>query len=156
VLGLQLSRYRGARVELADGVEVEPGDPIGLLHFQNWRAADVVEKGWQGRGFREGRLDLAELAAWASRQPAGRRPVAYTGTTIVWPIARRVGFEIRTRPRTWRTRLDDWFMRWLIAHWSPYGRSRLERGHGRLQSNEVWLSDRTLRRLYGAGPNGPE
>jgi hypothetical protein len=149
VLGLQLARHRGKRVDLADGVAVEPGDPIGVLHFENWRAADVVDKGWQGRALNEGRLDLRELAAWATRQPVEERPVAYTGATIVWPIARRVGFEVKPRPRTWRTRLDDWFMRWLMAHWSPFGRARLKRGHGRLQSNEVWLSDRALQCLYG-------
>jgi hypothetical protein len=149
VMGVQFSRHKGERVQLADGATVTPGDPVGVLHFDNTRAPEIAGTSWQGRAFSEARLDFQVLATWARRQPPEKRPIAYRGATLVGPIARRVGFEVRPRRRTWRTRLDDWFMRWLMAHWSPLGRSRLERGHGRLRSSDVWLSDRTLQRLYG-------
>jgi hypothetical protein len=153
VLGVQFARHKGDRVELADGSSVDPGHLIGLLHLDNARAPELATGGWQGRGWVEGRRDLEVLAAWAARQRPEKRPVAYFGATLLGPFARRAGFEVRPRRRTSRARLDDWFMRWLMAHWSPLGRSRLDRGHTGLRSSEVWLSNRSLQRLYGSDEN---
>jgi hypothetical protein len=150
VLGVEFGRYHGPPLELADGTWVRHGDPIGVLHIDNARARQVATSDWQARGLREARADLVRLAAWAALQPAGRRPVAYTGATLMGPFARRIGFEVRSRPRTARTRLDDWFLRWLIARWSPRGRERLRHGRSALRSSDVWLSHAALQRRYGA------
>lgn len=154
VLGVEFSRYRGPLIALADGTSVRAGDSVGLLHLENKRAPELAGPAWQTRGFYEARLDLQALAAWSVRQSTDGRPVAYMGATLVAPLARRIGFEVRARPRTWRSRLDDWFMRWLMARWSPSGRGRLHRGHGLLRSREAWLSDRSLHRFYGSRPAG--
>jgi hypothetical protein len=154
VLGLELTRYTGRPVPLADGSVVLPGDRVGEFHLQNRRISELVRFDATLQGWREGWQDLHALAAWAERQPPAARPVAYHGATLLWPLARRARFEIRPRPRTWRTRLDDWFLRWLMIRWGRDGRSRLERGRGRLFSGDVWLSDRSLRSLYGATDSG--
>lgn len=149
ILGVQLTRHRGRAVVLGDGTRVVPGDPLGWVHLRNERVARLVESDWLTAGFREGRADLRALAAWAREQPPGRRPVAYRAATILWPLARRAGFEIRPRRRTAWTRLEDWHFRSLMARWGIRGRARLERGHGPLRSAETWLSAAELERRYG-------
>jgi hypothetical protein len=148
VVGIEFARHGGDPLTLADGTRVRWGDPIGILHLDNRRGRELAQPGWQSGGMPAARLDLATLAAWATRQPAGQRPVAYTGTTLLAPLARRLGFELRPHPRTARARLDDWFMRWLMAHWSPAGRARLQRGHTPLRSSDIWLSDRALQQRF--------
>ena len=96
-----------------------------------------------------GRTDLTALAAWASEQPDAKRPVAYFGATVMWPYGRRVGFEIRDRQETFWVRVEDWYLRGLLARWSRSGRGRLRRGHGSLRVREAWLSSRELQRRFG-------
>lgn len=149
VLGLELRRHRGRPVALADGTIVNPGDLVGVLHLMNERVRAVAANGWQTAGWRESRADLAALAAWARRQPPGERPVAYTATTILVPLAARAGFEVHPRPRTWWTRLEDWHYRSLLRRWNPKGTERLRRGHGRLHSADIWISAAALEARYG-------
>jgi YkoP domain len=149
VLGLEFGRHHGPALGLRDGTTVRNGDPVATLHIRNPRARELAMPAWQVGGLREARTDLVRLAAWAARQPPARRPVAYTGATLMGPFARRLGFEVRPRARTPRTRLDDWFLRWLLARWSVTGRERLQRGHGALRSCDVWLTHDALQRRYG-------
>ncbi len=155
VLGLEFGRYDGPPVVLSDGTAIHRGDPVAMVHIENANMRAVATSEWQTRGLAEARADLRSLADWAARQPEERRPVAYIGFTLMGPLARRVGFEVHPRPRTWRTRLDDWFLRWLMAHWSPGGRDRLRRGAGALRSSDVWLSHAALQRRYGAARRHP-
>lgn len=155
VLGLEFGRHHGPTLILGDGTTLRTGDPVATLHIRNPRAHDLAMPGWQVRGLGEARADLVRLASWAAQQPPARRPVAYTGATLMGPFARRLGFESRPRPRTPRTRLDDWFLRWLLARWSVAGRERLRRGHGALRSSDVWLTHGALERRYGGRPGQP-
>lgn len=155
VLGLEFGRHSGPPIVLSDGTTIRRGDPVATVHIENARMRAVATSDWQARGLAEARADLRSLAAWAARQPAERRPVAYIGFTLMGPLARRVGFEVHPRPRTWRTRLDDWFLRWLLAHWSPEGRDRLRHGAGALRSSDVWLSHAALQRRYGTAQPRP-
>lgn len=149
LLGFELARHRGRVVVLADGTRVRPGDPIARVHLRNPLVASLVEGDWLTAGFREARNDLRRFAAWARSQPPGKRPVAWRGTSILWPLARRAGFEVRTRRRTAWARLEDWHFRSLMARWGLRGRARLERGHNPLRSAEAWLSGAELERRYG-------
>jgi hypothetical protein len=149
VLGLELRRHRGRPVALADGTIVVPGDLVGVLHLMNERVRELAANGWQTAGWREGRRDLTALAAWARRRPPDERPVAYTATTILRPLAARAGFELHPRPRTWWTRLEDWHFRSLLRRWNPKGAERLRHGHDPLRSAEIWLSAAALETRYG-------
>lgn len=149
VLGLEVRRYRGSALTLSDGTIVRPGDPLGLIHFENARLGSLAVEGWQTVGWREGRADLRQLAAWAREQASRARPVAYTGTTLLWPIARRAGFEVRARRWTRWARIEDAYFRSLLRRWNPPARTRLRRG-GELRSAVVWLSDAALQRRYGS------
>lgn len=150
LLAVQLVRHRGPRLVLADGTIVAPGDLVVSLHFWNESVAEVSTGGWERTGWETARADLAALVEWWRRQAPRDRPVALLATTILAPLTRRERWEIRPRPRTWRTRLDEWYMRWLLAHWSKGGRARLGRSHAPLLSVDAWLSASAVEARYGA------
>jgi hypothetical protein len=151
VLGLELRRHRGPEVVLVDGTVVRRGDLVGELHVDNAHArALATGTGWLD-GLRIGRGDLAAIARWAGGRPFPERPVAYHGGGLLWPLAARVGFTVRPRRRTPSVRLDEWYFRWLLGHWSATGRLRLRQGRGRLRSADCWISAESLERRFG-GP----
>ena len=149
VFGVELRSYRGPEVRLADGTVVRRGDRVGSFHVRNERAREFDGRRWLVAGWRAGRADMAALASWSARQRAAVRPVAYEGRTVLAPFARRAGFEVLPLVRTWRIRLDEWFMRWLMARFAAAGSERLRHGRGEMRARAVWLSDDALQRLYG-------
>ena len=111
---------------------------------------------WPTEAWRAARRDLRKLAAAQLALPPDERPVAYHGTTVLAALTQRAGFEVRERRRTPWVRLQDWYLRSLLARWAPAGRDRLTRGHGPLQTRVAWLSAGQLVRRYGASPPRPE
>lgn len=151
-LGIERGVRRGRAVTLADGTVVEPGDPLWTIHFDNARVRQLANDDWQSAGFAAAREDLRAMAVRLPRLPEASRPVALTGVTLLWPLARRVGCEVRERRRTPWVRLEDWYLRSLLARWSRQGRARLGHGHKSLRSREVWISTAELLRRYGEPP----
>lgn len=156
LLGLEAEpgRYAGRPIELSGGARVERGDRVGVVHLRNDRVRALVASGWQRSGYREARADLQALAASVAAQAPSERPVAFLGTTILAPLIAREGWEIRLVPPTWRTRLDRWWMSWLMAHFGRRGRERVVSGHHRLEVSEVWISTAELLRRYGPARAG--
>ena len=152
VLGVEQHRHRGVRVVLADGTEVHPGDPAWIIHFDNRRLRRLVNWPWPADAWRAARRDMRRIADHHASLPVMERPIAYTGITVLAPLSRRAGFELRERHRSWRTRLEDWYLRSLLARWAPTGRARLGRGHRPLVTQEIWLSAGELLRRYGSSP----
>lgn len=139
LLGVEPRRHAGPDIVLRDGVIARRGDLIGELHLDNARVREVVTgEGWYG--ISRIREDFAALARWTAECAGRDRPIAYHACTLLGPLLARVGFEVATRRRTPRARLDDWFLRWLMARWSPGGQTRLARGRSRLRASECWLS----------------
>lgn len=154
LLCVQFTHHGGGEVRLRDGTVVAHGDPIAVVHLDNRvvRAMDVGA-GWQREAVSRGREELHTLADWTARQPADRRPVAYYAYSILAPFAARVGFEVHEVPMTrWRG-VVNWYLRGVMARWSPAGRGRLARGRTDLHAREVWLSTAGLIRRYGSAPN---
>lgn len=149
VLALERRRHRGPEVTLADGTAVRAGDGAWAIHLDNRLLKDPALGGWQ-RGASAARADLLVVARRHAALPEGQRPVAYTGITLLGPLVRRAGFEVRPRPRSWWARLEDWYLRSLLVRWSPDGRNRLLRGHRPLVAERIWMSAAELIHLYGA------
>jgi hypothetical protein len=152
VLGIERTVHRGRALTLGDGTVVARGAPTWIVHFDNAQVRQVAGEAWQSAGYAAAREDLRAIAASVSALPPASRPVALTGITLVAPLARRVGFELRDRRRTAWVRLEDWYLRSLLARWSPWGRDRLLRGTAPLRTRETWLSTRELLRRYGEPP----
>lgn len=149
VLSIETELHRGPAVVLADGTPVRVGDPVAVIHFDNVRVHAVAESGWQLAGIREARADFRALATWAEERPRAARPVAYRAETVLGPLARWAGFEIREPPHDAMHRLRAWYMRGLLARWARDGRARLRRGHAELRLVEIWLSAAELQRRFG-------
>ncbi len=152
LIGFERATYREPSIALRDHVRLGPGDPIVYLHFRNDRIRARVGRGWNIESRRAVRRDLARVAAWAGSQQPGERPVAIRATTILGPLLRHEGWEIRERRNTLRARVDDWFERWLLAHWGLGGRQRLERRRP-LVSVDAWLSADAFVAKYGGKPS---
>jgi hypothetical protein len=154
ILGVRFRTHGGAPVHLADGSTVAPGDLVGELHLNNERLRAVIQASGEPAAWALLREDLRALARWARNVPPERRPVAYYGESIIAPLARRVGFEVRQRPSTAWTRLQDWYLRGVLARWSVEGRRRLREGRGPLRAGVAWLSHAALQRRHGVAPGG--
>lgn len=154
LLGVEEARYRGPSVRLPDGSNLEPGAPIWVLHLDNARLSQLVAAdAWPTAAYIAARWDLEVLATRLAGMPHGRTPpVAVGGVTLLAALSRRLGFEVLSRPRTTRMRLEDWYLRSLLARWAPAGRGRLARGHGELQAASTWISTGELLRRYGPPP----
>ena len=152
LLAVERHRHRGDPVTLGDGTVVRRGDRADIVHFDNRRLRALAGDGWQGRALEQARIDLAVLAGRIASLPPGERPVAYYGATLLAPYAVRIGWELRRRrPSTWH-RIEDWYLRSLLARWAPAGRERLRQGHGALSVDEVWISAIGLIERFGGPP----
>ena len=152
LLGVQAGRHRGCDLTLADGTTVREGASLLRLHLDNRRLRELATEGWQTRAYAAAAEDLATLAARVIGMPGEERPVALTGVTLLAALTRRVGFELRDRPQTPWTGLEDWYLRTLLRRWAPGGAARLARGHGPLRAREAWMSADELLRRYGPPP----
>jgi YkoP domain len=152
VLALERHRHHGPPLTLADGVPVRRGDRAWIVHFDNGRLRRLVRGESQTEAWRAARRDLGRIAALHLSLPEGERPVAYHGTTLLAALAHRAGFELHPRRRTPGVRLEDWYLRSVLARWALGGRERLQRGRHPLRTQEAWLSGAELVRRYGAPP----
>jgi hypothetical protein len=155
LLGLERRRYRGPERPLGGGARLRHGDRVVIVHIDNAAVRRIASDGWQTTGLRAALDDMHALAALHARLPAGKRPVAYGGVTILASLTRRIGFEVFERARTPRVRLEDWYLRSLLARWSRRGRARLWQGHGPMRTRDVWMSAAELLRRYGAPVGAP-
>lgn len=153
ILGLEDDRYRGGTLTLRDGTRLNEGDRIGVLHFDNRVIRALPAKAWLSVGMRMAQDDLRALARSTAALPVGERPVAFRGTTLLGALLRRAGWDVRARRRTAWTRLEDWYLRAMLARWSREGSQRLRHGHGALRSTDGWLSAAELQRRYGSQPD---
>lgn len=138
LLGVEIRRHGRAEVELRDGTVVRPGDTVADLHLLNARVREAARaRGWVAIFAARGDLDA--LLRWCAAQPEAERPVAVHAYSVHGAFLERGGFERRARRQTLRVRLDGWFMRWLLGHFSPQGQARLLAGHGPLVAADYWL-----------------
>lgn len=150
VLAVELVRYREPAILLRDGCRVATGDVVAVMHFRNDRVRAVATSGLNAALWRIAREDLGALAAWCRSRPPGERPVALRATTLLGPLLRRDGWEIRPRRPSLRARLDDWYMRWLLRHWGRADAAGHGRGASTLESVDCWLSASALDRRFPA------
>ncbi|MFO1539063.1 MAG: YkoP family protein [Chloroflexota bacterium] len=152
--GWGMLRHHGPTVVLRDGTTVRHGDRLIGPHATNDALAALTRDGWQSDLIRRGLADLAELAGIVAAMDPAERPVALWGATILWPFAKRAGWEVRERPRTVRVRMEDWYLRGVLRRWAKEGKGRMRRGRGALRTRDCWLSTGELLARHGPGTAG--
>jgi hypothetical protein len=125
MLYLGVRDHRGAALVLADGTRIDSGAPIGMLHFNNSRAADVQASGRLQAGVRFARLLIASLAELAAHAQSGQwlsQVQVYEGLTWFPPHGRAVGFQTEPLSPGIRRRLLAAYFRLLIWGFAPAAR----------------------------------
>lgn len=122
LLHLGIARYRGATLLLPDGARILDGAPVGQLHFDNSRAAEVQAAGRLQAGVRFARLlrdSFAELAARAQTDDGIRELGLYEGVTWFQPHGREVGFVSEPLPSGLRKRWLAAYFRLMVWTFAP-------------------------------------
>ena len=170
VLSYGFETYRAARpVRLGDGTTVARGDRVCRIHMRNevLAGSEYSLLGKRAWGFiRAMRADLSVLAARAESGALGERDAdfaAITGATLLFRGARRMGFSVWPRPRSWHSEIDRVYLLGLLALYrrdSQADPELLEAGRVATASaaadipeyelGEVWMGRKSLREL-GSG-----
>ncbi len=158
-LRVQVVRYRGHAVALADGTEVRPGDTVGILHLHNERVAwfhgDGSDTPTAGLKFR--RAFVASLRELARRIVESERYVdvkAFMAETIFHQGTQRAGFEILPLGSSAWGRLVAAYERALLARYHPRGRRMASRTRFS-EARAIWISPNELLRRYGSESSVP-
>ena len=149
VFRLRFTTYRGEPVELPDGTQIMPGDPVGEFHINNRVLAEISQSSrWEL--LPRSRDDLRALARWTQLPEFPSGIEAFFGITLLSRPALRLGMVIRPRPVTLYRRFERLYMSGLMLLYSHEGQERYNRGDTReMYAEEVWLSKRELLRRYG-------
>jgi hypothetical protein len=147
LLMLRFVRYHGKPLDLPDGVHVEQGDRVGILHFRNRALLRPQKQVGPWEVLRWMSDDLRALAAW---QEAADLKAIY-GITLLSRAAPRLGFTLRRRPRSIGAWFDRLFMTGLLVLYHTQGLERLTRGttYG-TYPQEAWMSLNQLKQRYGS------
>jgi hypothetical protein len=148
---IEVRRYRGGPVDLADGTQVRRGDRVIELHLANHSVAvDAAGGVWSPfQTLAQTSSDLALVARVVQDGTLG--PVrALHAVSLIAPALRRVGFSVEPLPVTWPTRLQRFYLVGLLAVYHPHGWQGARRARDRAWPAEAWMSVTTLARVSGS------
>jgi hypothetical protein len=142
VISLAIAPYRGRPRTLADGTFLDHGDTLGIIHFnhdgfstdRNRRRAVLQFR-------RDFTRTLHRLARTMETDSVLRDVKALYGETWIRPHGRKVGFIAEPLPRTWRTRVQHFYLRFLLRVQFPH----LARSNRDTWPHAYWLTRRQLR-----------
>lgn len=150
---VQFTRVDANPITLPDGTHIKRRDPIAILHVNSRVLARIVRETTPWQQLRMMREDLQALARWVAAGGFPRDVHALYGYTLLGRSAPRLGFTLRRRPSTIRTRLDRFFLMGIIVLYHPGGRDRLAHGTTyETEPAETWMSIDELQRRYGDEP----
>jgi hypothetical protein len=155
VICIEIKHHRGLPIKLEDGCEVQPGDSVIKLHFNDtW----IAERLWSSSGsgtigfpggflyyFKEGLQLLAKEVDGGKYEGV----VAVYGWTAFHAHARRLGFQVIDLPNTMRIKLARLHIAALMqSHQAPRFRKHIG-SRKRVKVKAVWLSRAALLKIHG-------
>jgi hypothetical protein len=150
IFQVTLVEYGSKPFTLPDGTRVQRGDIVCRLHITNSILSRVASEGvWRAQAAMA--EDLRALAASVASGEIAPNVRAIFGRTVQARAGARLGFVVRSRPRTVKAFLDRLYLQGLLALYCPQGVGRLSRGRTvNSWPDEVWMSSTELVRRYGA------
>ena len=121
MFSVNLAHHAGAEVLLRDGTLIRPGDGVLELHFANANLTRLLGEGlttWSG--VRRARQELTLLTARIAAGDYGEVRAIH-GVSLFAETGKRLGFEFRPLPHTWRWALERYFMIGLLIIYHPEG-----------------------------------
>lgn len=129
ILTLGPAVHHGPGLVLRDGTTIPAGTPVGELHLDRARVADLhrtMTRQAVGLAFRrELERSLQRLARMIVEQARYHQLKAFRCTTLFWRAATRLGFEVCARDIGWHQRFLGWYQRRLLVRDHPLGIRRL-------------------------------
>ncbi len=145
-------KYQGPKKVLADDTRINPGDPLGILHFDNLRLAAIERRPEAAthRAFVFIKLlrdSLILLAQHAQNDPEFKDLAGFRGTTWMPARGRHLGFETEPLPHGLRSRLLKLHFRLMLRAFYPETTAK------RVQQPHVyWLTRRQLLNRFANAP----
>ncbi len=156
IICVEVRHHKGYPIRLQDGCEIEAGDPVIKLHFNN---AWLTEKrrassGCRGTGFPRGSVHYVKegLHLLATEVASGKYGsiVALYGWTAFHTRAGRLGFQVMDLPNSLRIKLARLHITALMqSHHIRWFRRHVTSGRP-VQVKAVWLSRGELLRIHGS------
>lgn len=165
ILRLQVARA-GHAFTLANGVKVQRGDPLLILHLWNERVPLFGPSGpdlaWALQAYRIFRTSLGEAARWLERQPdqlgvravGGATVLAFSGDNDTGArVLKRLGFELFPYHNPFGRFGEFWENLYTLAlMWTYNPASARHRPLSRMQRAEMWMSTQQFLARYGSHP----
>jgi hypothetical protein len=141
-------QYRGPARCFPDGTELQPGDLLGQIHFNNARIAAIEAATPGAIGLSFARLLFASLRALAQRIEADHRFVAVKAFRGVGWLrhGEQIGFIHEPFPDGRRKRYISWHIGLLVWAYAPAGGTAIA---ARPQPMITWLTRGALLRRFG-------
>lgn len=151
LLSMSITQYRGPRRTLSDGVCLERGDWLGILHFNHDFFVNPTARERAGKhgAFRFRRQLIRSLIHLARRMEVEAelgRIKAFHGVNWFRPHGDEMGFIIERLPDGFRTRLRILHFRLLLLAFFP---DLASQQRGRLYPHAYWLTQRQLMMRFG-------
>lgn len=144
IISLGMAAYAGPERTLEDGTHLKTGDRLGIIHFNHDGFnpdRNRIRAALQFR--RQFARSLQRLADRLETDNTLKDIKALYGETWIRPHGLKVGFIVEPLPRTWRTRLQHRYLRFLLWVQFPH----LARRNRDTWLHAYWLTRRHLRIL---------
>lgn len=150
LLEVQFTHVDAKPITLPDGTQIRRRDPVAIVHVNNAVLSQIGDDLTPWQLLRMMRGDMRALAQWVKAGGFPRDVRALYGYTLLGRAASRLGFTLRSRPSSIRTRLDRFFLMGIMVLYHTSGRGRLQRGTTYdTEPVETWMSLTELVRRFG-------
>ena len=152
IISIELRRYKGSYITLADGSEIKAGDQIIELHlnstwFKRRREENLESKQLPWIALHCFSQDLNFLTKQIANGTFGKS-IALHSCTLLHNGARRLGFQVQELPNSLWKKCAQFYMAGLMRAYHLPSEGHFETLGRSLELKEVWLSRETLLKAY--------
>jgi hypothetical protein len=151
-LFLNRAVYKGPERQFADGTTLCPGDPIGVIHFNNRFVSEVQARNGKSSTGRRAAFafsaalikSMHKLAEQLGHSPGMKDLEVISGITWFKAHGRQIGFEVEPLPPGRRKRFLRAHFRVLLRLLFPH---LADRENHRLEPHQFWMTRNQLQEM---------